>query len=541
MQAPEDDDFEIVPLKFDLGNLPQDLSTRALKDEMKVVLKRILVRLSERVPQLKISRIEEKVPDQMQLRERILRGKMITIYYNVYVIRREGMKYGPIIIAEIKSRYDEVKDQLRQFSDVNFLEGGIDFNLCTSESGDFKVCAKDITVSPTPPRPSPRPRPAPGVVGLPEGEVGISGINGRDGLAAWAIALIALVSVTALLCFVYLAFLGLKAVFIDGDKDTKVFVSDKSTSGRSGRTRSSGRTKSSRSRRTKSRDGGSRMLAIMPEASLDFTINTRTTRDRTMYLEGPSVASRGTRVGRDPPMYMPGTSAGSRRTTSGRSRSRGRRPDPVPDTMLVTDGGHYSPYTRRYGEDDDDLPSRQSSRQRREPTMYINGASLGTRSVGTRSKSRDPTMYMEGGQGSRREPNMYDDDDQTPLYLEAAPHDDEPSYATTEPGQGADPTIYCYGDGADTKSGITMPTELDDGEAYHISHTRDSSYFADSSQGRDGDSFRTQEPGAHDGSQVNSAFSSKFSGESDFSSKISGKSGRKSRKRNERRYMDGPC
>jgi len=514
VQAPEEDNFEIVPLKFDLGNLPQDISIRGLRDEMKTVLQRILVRLAGDVPELKISSIEEKILPQ-QRRGRILRGRKISIFYNVYVVRQDGVKFGPLIISEIRSRYDEVKDQLRQFSDVNFLAGGIDFNLCTSQSGDFTVCARDLTASPTPPKPTPRPRPKPGA-SLPVGEVGISGINGRDGLAAWAIALIALVSATALLCFVYLAYLGLKAVLIDEDKDTKVFVSDKSLAGRSVRTRSSRRSK-------KSRDGSSRPLAItahgeeddqlvmydnrsegltLPtmfnqdrftvnsEASTqDFTINTRTTRDQTLYLTGPSVGGRSTRVGRDPTMYVPGGS---------------RRPDPsVSGTILmIDDGGHYSSYSRRYGEDYEDSKSRQSTRPKRDPTMYVDGATLGTR-------------YKEGGQG--RDPTMYDDDDQSPLYLDAPRHD-EPSYATEEPGQRSGPAIYCYGDEADEKSGITMPTALNDGVAYY------------NSPSIDGVSFKTQEPGVQGGSLVT------IHTTSDFGSKLSRKSGKKSRKRGERRY-----
>ena len=570
MQAPDEDDFEIVPLKFDLGNLPPDISVRGLKDEMKTVLQRILVRLAGEVPELKISSIEEKVLTNMQQRrERILRGKQVSIYYNVYVVRQDGIKFGPLskslrlcvslfrtalipfvhwhrnssVIDEIRSRYDEVKDQLRQYSDVNFLAGGIDFNLCTSESGDFTVCAKDLTASPTPPLPAPRQRPKPGAA-LPGGEVGISGINGRDGLAAWAIALIALVSTTALLCFVYLAYLGLRTVLIDEEKDAKVFVSDRSSAGRSARTRSS-----RASRRTKkSRDGGSRVLALtshgenedqlvmydgrsegltLPtmfnqdrftvnsEASTkDFTINTRTTRDQTLYLTGPSVASRGpsvgsrgTRVGRDPTMYVPGGS---------------RRPDPSVsgDVLMITDGGHYSPYSRRYGEDYDDSKSRRSSRPKRDPTMYVDGPSLETR-------SRDPSVYKEGGQ--RRDPTMYDDYDQSPSYSDA-PQYDEPSYATEEPGQQTGPAIYCYGDESDEKSGITMPTAIDDGEAYYNSPSIAGESF----------SFRTQEPDARGGSVARGVSRGVSRGSlvtvHTINDKSSGKSGRKSRKRGERRY-----
>mmetsp|Transcript_21705 Transcript_21705/g.45857 ORF Transcript_21705/g.45857 Transcript_21705/m.45857 type:complete len:724 (-) Transcript_21705:324-2495(-) len=60
--AVPDNDFEIIPIKFDFMGLPDDISMRELKDEMKIVLKRILLRLAKRIEGLRISNVEETLP-----------------------------------------------------------------------------------------------------------------------------------------------------------------------------------------------------------------------------------------------------------------------------------------------------------------------------------------------------------------------------------------------------------------------------------------------------------------------------------------------
>lgn len=117
IEAPDDDNFEIIPIRFDISGLPEQISMRELKDEMKSVLKRMLLRLSEKIEGLQITQIEEVVVLQ---RERSLRRadarrylRSESVYFNVYVVRDDDRKFGPIVIQYIRDNYDEVIEEIK--------------------------------------------------------------------------------------------------------------------------------------------------------------------------------------------------------------------------------------------------------------------------------------------------------------------------------------------------------------------------------------------------------------------------------------------
>ena len=113
IRAPDDDDWEIVPIEFQVGGLPTDIRMRELKDEMKIVLQRILVRLAERIEDLKISKIEEKFVPTRRLRNRNMQAtKDAVVLFNVFVVRNDEKKFGPIIINEMRENYGEVREQI---------------------------------------------------------------------------------------------------------------------------------------------------------------------------------------------------------------------------------------------------------------------------------------------------------------------------------------------------------------------------------------------------------------------------------------------
>ena len=110
IRAPDDDDWEIVPIEFQVGGLPTDIRMRELKDEMKIVLQRILVRLADRIEDLKISKIEEKfVPKRSR---NMQATKDVVLLFNVFVVRSDKKKFGPIIIQELRDNYGEVREQM---------------------------------------------------------------------------------------------------------------------------------------------------------------------------------------------------------------------------------------------------------------------------------------------------------------------------------------------------------------------------------------------------------------------------------------------
>jgi len=113
ISAPEEEPYEIVPIEFQVGGLPADIKMRELKDEMKIVLQRILVRLAERIEDLKISKIEEKFVPTRRLRNRNMQAtKDAVVLFNVFVVRNDEKKFGPIIINEMRENYGEVREQI---------------------------------------------------------------------------------------------------------------------------------------------------------------------------------------------------------------------------------------------------------------------------------------------------------------------------------------------------------------------------------------------------------------------------------------------
>ena len=102
-----------MPIEFQVGGLPADMKMRELKDEMKIVLQRILVRLAERIEDLKISKIEEKFVPTRRLRNRNMQAtKDAVVLFNVFVVRNDEKKFGPIIINEMRENYGEVREQI---------------------------------------------------------------------------------------------------------------------------------------------------------------------------------------------------------------------------------------------------------------------------------------------------------------------------------------------------------------------------------------------------------------------------------------------
>ena len=115
-----------------------------VREEMMTVLKMILVRLSDRVEGLRVSNVEERATDDAGRRRwrRLMRSIVrellwspptprrsgrrsrsrsrnraletdVSLYYNVYVVRDDDRKFGPIIIDEMRQSYGEIIEQIQ--------------------------------------------------------------------------------------------------------------------------------------------------------------------------------------------------------------------------------------------------------------------------------------------------------------------------------------------------------------------------------------------------------------------------------------------
>ena len=112
---PPEDELEIIPLKFYVFELPDDVKLKALKGEMLAVLTVILVRLSEGIPGLEVVDVKEKrvVVDRALRRAPRVLERDVTLYFNVYAVRNATFDFGPLVINAVRGSYDEVLGEIR--------------------------------------------------------------------------------------------------------------------------------------------------------------------------------------------------------------------------------------------------------------------------------------------------------------------------------------------------------------------------------------------------------------------------------------------
>ena len=101
-----------MPIQFSVSGVSNyELSIQEITDEMESVLKRILLRLAERIDGLKVMKVESVVSSSLDLR-RLLEEEII-LYFHVYVVRSDEKKFGPYIIQGIRDSYNEVISEIQ--------------------------------------------------------------------------------------------------------------------------------------------------------------------------------------------------------------------------------------------------------------------------------------------------------------------------------------------------------------------------------------------------------------------------------------------
>ncbi|KAL7435354.1 hypothetical protein ACHAXH_005049 [Discostella pseudostelligera] len=183
-----EDDEEIIPIQFSVSGITHKVSIHDISDEMEIVLKRILLRLAEKIEELKVMKVESIVAP-VNLRRRELEEEYI-LYFHVYVVRNDKKKFGPYIIQGIKDLYNDVLSEIQAFSDTNQLTGDSVINFCTLRNGMYDLCVIDKD----PPHPAPAVRSPTGTIVY---------VDPTEGLAGWAIALIVVLILTIVFCTGY--------------------------------------------------------------------------------------------------------------------------------------------------------------------------------------------------------------------------------------------------------------------------------------------------------------------------------------------------
>lgn len=369
---PEDDYDEIIPLRVQFTGLPENISMSKLKEELVTVLKRILLRLAEKVDGLKILSLEERVESSLLNRRSSRRARALSseefLYYNVQVLRVEGSKFGPAIISTIRDYYDEMLSQILTFSDTDNLGEDIALNVCTMNKGEYDLCAiQDIDTAAS------RSTPA---------KTSIVVNNDDEGLAGWAIALIVIIALSLVCCGGYAIAV---MYFKDTDDDPKDF--EKRLAIMDG---------------GRSEAGGTRLAIMDGGASRapSYNYSHRSGPSRRTIADGHEIV---TVRSQDPSFYTLSTYGSKRRQARDPTlfiSGQKDRPDPgMSVTSFRTRGGESSSSSRRY------YSNEQHLKPKREPTMYVDGKVSADNPASKYLGDPAPMNVAEGQQT----PIMYED------------------------------------------------------------------------------------------------------------------------------------
>lgn len=109
-----EDDEEIVPIQFSVSGVQSNakVSIPEISDEMEIVLKRILLRLAEKIDGLKVMKVEAIPSNLNRILWRVLEEEVI-LYFHVYVVRSDEKQFGPHIIQGIRDSYNEVLSEIQ--------------------------------------------------------------------------------------------------------------------------------------------------------------------------------------------------------------------------------------------------------------------------------------------------------------------------------------------------------------------------------------------------------------------------------------------
>ena len=377
--------------------LPSDLNNREmdeLHEEMGTVLKRILLRLSDRISGMKVSNVEQKILQQRQrgllrtatsssigmivndivkditaqyqTRRRRLEQD-ITLYFNVYVVRDYDKKFGPLVIQEIRDSYEEVLEQIQAFADTKYFGSNLNLNWCTTQNGKYDLCVKDVNNGSSGARPMSQ---------MPI-QNGNASSNSGEGLAGWAISLIVIIALIVLGCAGYwiaVVCFGVTNCFRynhENDIQSHIYFDDNQS---------------------------------------QFDVVSRYG-SRGSRRTDKSTINNNRRIAKDPTMYIPGQYDKPDPLTDGSSRSSGRS----------SRGSAGRNGRRRYYEDDNSAPIRP----KREPTMYVDGE----RTIDEEYSVDYPASLKSASRQTNPKRSYYNDDNRGGIHSVL---DENESYRTEE-------------------------------------------------------------------------------------------------------------
>ena len=145
---------DFVPLKFSAYGLSEDADEDVVKKDMKSIFEMILFELEEMEKDsgLKVLSVvawgRRKLRDQV---ERNLQSDWYDIMFNVAVLPLEGVQFGPMIINGIRERYDSLLQNVKDWTDSEYVTTDFEFDVCAYSEigGGYNDCVSGDAVSDT--------------------------------------------------------------------------------------------------------------------------------------------------------------------------------------------------------------------------------------------------------------------------------------------------------------------------------------------------------------------------------------------------------
>ena len=104
----EEDEFEVIPLRFDVIGLPIDAALGDFKKELQTAMSKIILNLGKDVQGLKVTKVEEKVGGLSAALSNNSNNLVDSVYYTVEVVKDPKKRFAPLIIQGLRDNYDEI-------------------------------------------------------------------------------------------------------------------------------------------------------------------------------------------------------------------------------------------------------------------------------------------------------------------------------------------------------------------------------------------------------------------------------------------------
>ena len=104
----EEDEFEIIPLRFDVIGLPPDAALGDFKKELETAMSKIILDLGKDIQGLKVTKVEEKVGGLSAALSNNNNNLVDSVYYTVEVVKDPSKRFAPLIIQGLRDSYDQI-------------------------------------------------------------------------------------------------------------------------------------------------------------------------------------------------------------------------------------------------------------------------------------------------------------------------------------------------------------------------------------------------------------------------------------------------